>query len=207
MSSRLGSQFWTILEDSPLGQKIWEAVRRTWVSALRYAQRSVRDPAVVADCLEDAAASVLRANRENLERIQNLDAYLLRAFAREIARHVARESRLVGMEYAEQIAAPSHPDTFSEVLAKELIAMMNPRMRMLFERRAEGYSWDEIGRDLRIDPHIAKQQFSFGLRTLAERINKPTVPDKNKDDKRRSQSVISQRRNQKLDKSLQGKNK
>ena len=75
------------------------------------------------------------------------------------------------MEYAEQIAAPSHQDTFSEVLAKELLAMMNPRMRMLFERRAEGYSWDEIGRDLGIDPHIAKQQFSFGLRTLGERIN------------------------------------
>ena len=102
--------------------------------------------------MEDAAASVLRANRENLERVRNLDAYLLRAFAREIARHVARESRLVGMEYAEQIAAPSHQDTFSEVLAKELIAMMNPRMRMLFERRAEGYSWDEIGRDWGLTP-------------------------------------------------------
>jgi hypothetical protein len=204
MSSRLGSQLW---EDSQLGQKVWEAVRRTWDSALRYAQRFVSDPSVVADCLEDAAAAVLRAKPEKLERVRNLDAYLLRAFAHRIARHVARESRLVGIEYAEQIAAQGDQDTFCEVLAKELVAMMDPRMRMLFERRAAGYSWDEIGRDLVIDPHIAKQQFSFGLRTLGERINNPPVPGKNKDDKRRSRSVISQRRNQKLDKSSQGKNK
>src|SRR5260370_23214761 len=81
MSSKLGSQFSMMCGDSQLGQQIWEAVRRTWASALRYAQRSVRDPSVAAECLEDAAAAVLRANREKLDGVRNLDAYLLRAFA------------------------------------------------------------------------------------------------------------------------------
>jgi hypothetical protein len=66
------------------------------VSALRYAQRNhVCDSSVVAGGLEDAAEAVLRVNGGKLERIRNLDAYLFRAFARKIKRHVARESKLV----------------------------------------------------------------------------------------------------------------
>jgi DNA-directed RNA polymerase specialized sigma24 family protein len=191
-------------EDSQLGQKVWEAVRRTWASALRYAP--VRDPSVVAECLEDAGAAVLRANREKLEQIRNLDAYLLRAFARKITSHVARESRLVGIEYAEEVAAAGDQDPFFRVLAKELVAMMNPRMRMLSERWVQGYSWDEIGRDLGIDPQIAKQQFYIGLRNLREKIGRPPVLRKVQDDGRRSQSVI-ERKNQSLAKYSQEKSK
>jgi DNA-directed RNA polymerase specialized sigma24 family protein len=152
-------------EDSVSG-KVWEAVQRMSVSALRYAERYyVRDPSVVAGSLEDAAEAMLRVNRGNLERVRNLDAYLLRAFTRKIKRHVAREIKLVGIEYAEQIPDPSD-DVFRRLFAHELIAMMDDSTRLLFERWVAGYSWAEIGRELGIDPHLAEQHFYLGLRNL-----------------------------------------
>src|SRR5437867_171864 len=105
MSSRFGSHSWMFPEDSEIGRRFREAVQRLSVSALRYT-RYVRDPSVVAECLEAAAGSVLKACRGKLERVQNLDAYLLRAFAHKIGRHIASERKLVRIEYAEQIAAP-----------------------------------------------------------------------------------------------------
>src|SRR5579862_9458631 len=96
-------------EDS-VRQKLWEAVQRMWIAALRYAERRhVRDSSVVAEKLEDAAEAVLRATRGKLEGVRNLDAYLFRAFARKIKRHVAREKlvSIVGIEYVEQLPAQS----------------------------------------------------------------------------------------------------
>jgi hypothetical protein len=206
MPSRLGSRLWIACEDS-VGRKVWEAVQRMSVSALRYAQRNyVRDSSVVAGSLEDAAEAVLRVNRGKLERVRNLDAYLLRAFARKIKRHVARESKLVGIEYAEQIPAPGD-HIFRRLLVTELIAMMDDGMRLLFERWIQGYSWGEIGRDLGIDPHVAEQQFYLGLRNLREKISKPPVPLREvQADVRRSQR-LGEHKNQSSDKYSQEKSK
>jgi hypothetical protein len=193
-------------EDS-VGRKVWEAVERMSVSALRYAQRNhVCDSSVVAGGLEDAAEAVLRVNSGKLERIRNLDAYLFRAFARKIKRHVARESKLVGIEYAEQIPGPED-HIFRRLLVTELIAMMDDGMKLLFERWMEGSSWGEIGRDLGIDPHLAEQQFYLGLRNLRGKITKPSAPLREvQADVRRSQRR-GERKNQSLDKYSQEKSK
>jgi len=193
-------------EDS-VARKVWESVQRTSISALRYAERHyVGDSSLVAQSLEDAAESVLRANRGKLERVRNLDAYLLRAFTRKIKRHLARESKLVGIEYAEQISAPGD-HIFRGLLVHELIAMMDDSTRPRFERWVEGYSWGEIGRELGIDPHLAEQQFYLGLQNLRDKVSKPPVPLREVQAARGGSQSLRDRKNQNLDKYSQGKSK
>jgi DNA-directed RNA polymerase specialized sigma24 family protein len=127
-----------------------------------------------------------------LESVRNLDAYVFRAFAREIRRHVATESKLVGIEYAGQISDPGD-HALHGLLIRELKAMMDDNSRLLFERRLAGYSWDEIGRDLGIDAHAAEQRFYRGLRKLCAKVSTPTVLGKVREDGSRSQSPGEQK--------------
>jgi DNA-directed RNA polymerase specialized sigma24 family protein len=144
--------------------------------ALRHAERLSIDPAVVANLLEEAAAAVsraLNARHRNEAPIENLEAYLFRAFLRRLNKTQKRQSRL---DEAIALSAFSQktPGTSSAVEMKivldEFLMQCDPEMRDVLYRRIAGASWKEIGQVYQISSHAAESKFSQAFRKVKRKF-------------------------------------
>lgn len=150
-----------------------EEIRRR---AIRHAERVSIDPAMAANLLEDAAAAVSRAlstRHGNEEAINNLEAYLFRAFLRRLNKMQKRQLHLdeaIGF----LASTPKTWDTRSavemKILLDEFLMKCDPEMRDVLYRRIAGYSWKEIGWAYRISSHAAESKFSQALRKVKRKL-------------------------------------
>jgi hypothetical protein len=122
--------------------------------AVSCAQKSLADPCVAVNLLEEAAATVSEAvlakQLADLPPVRNMRAYLYRAFLRrlsatrqaEIRLEEAFEERLrmnEGMSFEEKMKA--------RLLLKQIICMCDRKTMWIVWERIEGRSWDEIASD------------------------------------------------------------
>ena len=163
----------------PVHPPVKDAAVRIWRRVVYYVRKERRDVAEAAEILEEAVFSVSRrlTSDSELEPIRSIDSYLFHSFVNVFGRRAKREDRI---QYYD---APEALDAFdlrmssdwvdeldNEILLKQVISAMDPRVREMFALRCAGHSWAEVGRHFGIKKHNAEVQFAYGLRKAKEKL-------------------------------------
>jgi hypothetical protein len=142
--------------------------------AIKHAERLCVDPAVGANLLEEAAATVSRALKGNASRncpIRDLESYLFRAFLRRLNKTKKREFLLSDTDVS---VISSNKWTASavdkKVLIDELLIQCDAVTRDMLCRRMNGSSWKEIGEAYRISGHAAESRFGQALKRAKRKL-------------------------------------
>ena len=145
--------------------------------AVSYAQKSLADPCVAMNLLEEAAATVSEAvlakQAAELPPIRDLRAYLYRAFLRRVSAQRQAEIRLEeafedhfrlneGMTFEEKLEA--------RLLLKQILCRCDRKTMWIIWERIEGRSWDEIAYDMVMSNHAARLHYSRSLREIREAL-------------------------------------
>jgi DNA-directed RNA polymerase specialized sigma24 family protein len=144
--------------------------------AIRHAERVSIDPAVAANLLEEAAAAVSRAlmaRHGNETPVENLEAYLFRAFLRRLNKTQKRQLRLdeaIGLSASSRKTPDPSSAVEMKILLDEFLMKCNPEMRDVLYRRMAGASWKEIGRVYQISSHAAESKFSQAFRKVKRKL-------------------------------------
>jgi DNA-directed RNA polymerase specialized sigma24 family protein len=138
--------------------------------AIQYACRFIGDPALAANLLEEAAATVSRVVRRNRDPIVALESYLFRAFIRLVSRAKRSESAFVSSRGLPHEGSDTETDIESRILVGELLARCDPTIRDMFIRRIQGFSWKEIAKDYGVSAHAAESRYSQALRRLGRKL-------------------------------------
>ena len=145
--------------------------------ALRHAERQLIDPAVAANLLEEAAATVSRAmsaKAVSQPPIKDLQSYLFRAFLRRVNKRHKRELSLAESFQAHAREAPDsvnpRPSIENKILIDEFLMQCDPATRDMFWRRIVGFSWKEIGVSYGVSSHAAESRFNQTFQKVRRRL-------------------------------------
>ena len=164
-------------EHDPDGQAVeptvMDSAERIWRRVLYYVRRERNDDTDTAEVFEEAVYAVSRRVQSDRGQnpIHNIDSYLFHSFVRRFWKRVRREDRIQyfdSPETLDSIGPNPHRDSVveleSEILLKQVISAMEPRVREMFALRCAGHSWAEVGRQFGISAHNAEVQFAYGLK-------------------------------------------
>jgi hypothetical protein len=157
---------------------VLDAAEKIGRRAIEHAEREFIDPAVAANLLEEAAATVSRALQTKRHSTQNavrdLPSYLFLAFLRRVNRNKKRQLLLEGAISVHPVGSHNSTDPVAElemkILLDELLAQCDPVTRDMFYRRVQGFSWEEIRLSYRISRHAAEARFNKALHTIGIRL-------------------------------------
>jgi DNA-directed RNA polymerase specialized sigma24 family protein len=145
--------------------------------ALRHAERLLVDPAVAANLLEEAAATVSRAmsaKAMSQHSIQDLHSYLFRAFLRRLNKRHKRELSVAESLRVHARETPNsvdpRPSIEKKILIDEFLMQCDPTTRDMLWRRIVGFSWKEIGWSYRISSHAAESRFNQTFQKTRRRL-------------------------------------
>ena len=145
--------------------------------ALRHAERLLIDPAVAANLLEEAAATVSRAmsvKEMSQHPVRDLNSYLFRAFLRRVNKRHKRELSLAESLRIHPREVPSsidpRPSIGNKILIDEFLMQCDPTTRDMLWRRIVGFSWKEIGWSYRISSHAAESRFNQTFQKVRRRL-------------------------------------
>jgi RNA polymerase sigma factor (sigma-70 family) len=138
--------------------------------AIQYACRFIGDPALAANLLEEAAATVSRVMRRKRDPIVALESYLFRAFIRLVSRAKRSDSAFLTPKAWPRSESDTGTDIESRILVGELLARCDPAVRDMFIRRIQGFSWKEIAKDYGISAHAAESRFSQALQRVRKKL-------------------------------------
>src|SRR5262249_13527574 len=132
---------------------VFAAAETVFPRALEYGENLLGDPAVVANTLEEGAATVsqLIARRDPPREpapIRNLPGSVVRAFVRQVNRLKNKEiavldAAIAGQTLAQKLADPAR-QLEMKVLVDECLTLFDFVERDMCWRRLEGFTWDEI---------------------------------------------------------------
>jgi hypothetical protein len=157
----------------PIEPSVLAVARDIAPKAISYAQKSLADPCVAMNLLEEAAATVSEAvlakQFGDLPPIRDLRAYLYRAFLRRVAAERQSEIRLEeafeerlrlneGMSFEEKLEA--------RLLLKQILRMCGRKTMWIVWERIEGRSWEEIAYDCVMTNRAARLHYSRALREI-----------------------------------------
>ena len=160
-----------------ISSSVLNAAEEIGLRALRHAERLLIDPAVAANLLEEAAATVSRvmsARAMSQSPIRDLHSYLFRAFLRRVNKRQKRELFLAESFRIHAREAPKSVDPRSsienKILIDEFLMQCDPTTRDIFWRRIVGFSWKEIGWSYRISSHAAESRFNQTFQKARRRL-------------------------------------
>ncbi|HKW17576.1 MAG TPA: hypothetical protein VJO35_08725 [Terriglobales bacterium] len=163
----------------PISPPVLSAAEAVSRRAIHHAERLLVDPAVAANLLEEAAATVSRALRAKNAfglPVRDLESYLFRAFLRRLNRSKKRQSLSADAVDFDAFLSPISGDPSKalemKIFIDELLMQCDPVMRDMLFRRLGGYSWKEIGWAYRISGHAAESKFSQALQKVRKKLLK-----------------------------------
>jgi DNA-directed RNA polymerase specialized sigma24 family protein len=138
--------------------------------AIKHAEKLLLDPAMAADLLEKAAATVSHAIAQKKHctknAIRDLPSYLFRAFIRRVNKTKKRQLSYDSVRI-QSVGSQNATDPLAElevkILVDQLLTTCDPLIRDMFYRRSQGFSWKEIGLFYGISKAAAKSRFSQAL--------------------------------------------
>lgn len=161
------------------------AAESVFPRALEHGVNLLGDSAVVANTLEEVAATVseLIARRDppgEPAPIRNLPGYVFRAFVREVNRLKNKElavldAAIAGQTLAQRLADPSR-QLEMKVLVNECLAQFDFTERDMCWRRLEGFTWDEIGLVHGLSGHAAEVRFRNAVRAVKAKLARSRKP-------------------------------
>ena len=145
--------------------------------AIHHAEKLLVDPAVAANLLEEAAATVsraLKAKNTHEPPVQDLESYLFRAFLRRLNRTKKRQSLstdAVDLDaFFSRISSDPRRALEMKIFMDELLMQCDPVVRDMLCRRLGGSSWKEVGRAYGISSHAAESKFSQALQKVRKKL-------------------------------------
>src|SRR5438105_12153709 len=161
----------------PISPHVLVAAEELSRRAIHHAERLLVDPAVAANLLEEAAATVsraLKAKNTHERPIQDLESYLFRAFLRRLNRAKKRQSLVAeAVEFQAFLSRTSNDprrELEMKIFIDEFLMRCDPVMRDVLCRRLERCSWKEIARAYRISTHAAESKFSQALQRVRKKL-------------------------------------
>jgi len=156
------------------------AAEEIFPRALEHGLKLLGDPARVADALEEVAATVSRlltrqAAPGDPAPIRNLQGYVFRALIRRVNRLKRKEPVLLGINAMSQPflthrwSDPSRQFDM-KILVDECLAQCDFTTRDMFWRRAQGFTWKEIGKVHGLSSHAAEVRFLHAVRGVRARL-------------------------------------
>lgn len=162
--------------------EVLAAAETVFQRALNHGMDTLGDSAVVANTLEEIAATVSvhlarRNSSDEAAPIHNLAGYIFRAFARRLNRLKHKEVALLNSVSAGETQArsgfvdPSH-QLEMQILLHEYLARFDFAEKDMCWRRLEGYTWDEIGKVHGISAHTAEVTLLNAVRRVKGKFAK-----------------------------------
>ena len=160
-------------------QDVIEAAYRIWNRALHFVRRQEGDVAPAAEIMECSAHCVSRAIRRGRKptHIRDLDSYLYWAFVRKYNRRMIRERRIQYVESLELFVEGRLQPDYSwvsmledDILLKQLLGYLDPKIRIMVIRRLRRDSWAEIGQMFGISAHNAEVQYANAIKKARSRL-------------------------------------
>ena len=161
------------------------AAEAVFPRALEHGVNLLGDSAVVANTLEEVAATVsqLIARRDppgEPAPIRNLPGYVFRAFVRQVKRLKNKElavldAAIAGQTLAQRLADPSRQMEM-RILVDECLAQFDFTARDMCWRRLEGFTWDEIGPVHGLSGHAAEVRFLNAVRAVKAKLARSRKP-------------------------------
>ena len=156
------------------------AAEEVFPRALDHGLKLLGDAAVIANALEEVAAVVSRvvartvAARSDPVPINNLPGYIFRAFVRHVNRLKRKQLVLVTSDDDRQVSVPRWADPSREfetkILVDECLAQCDFVAQDMFWRRAQGFSWADIGKIHGLTAHAAEVRFRHALERAHVRL-------------------------------------
>ena len=161
----------------PISPLVLIAAEEVSRRAIHHAEKLLVDPAVAANLLEEAAATVsraLRAKNTHEPPVQNLESYLFRAFLRRLNRTKKRQSlsaEAVDLDaFLSRMSSDPGRALEMKIFIDELLMQCDPEVRDMLCRRLGGSSWKEIGWAYGISGHAAESRFSQALKKVKKKL-------------------------------------
>jgi DNA-directed RNA polymerase specialized sigma24 family protein len=159
----------------PISPPVLSAAKELSRRAIRHAERLRIDPAVAANLLEEAAATVSRALKDVNEcPVRDLESYLFRAFLRRLNRAKKRQSLLaeaIELEaFLSRLSSDPRRALEMKILIDELLMQCNPVSRDMLCRRLADCSWRDVGQAYGISAHAAESKFSQALQRVRKKL-------------------------------------
>jgi len=162
----------------PISLRVLTAAEEVRRRAIHHAEKLMVDPAVAANLLEEAAATVsraLRAKSADEQPVQDLESYLFRAFLRRLNKAKNRQSLLSDAidpgAFLSRISCDPRRSLEMKIFIDELLTESDPVVRDMLFRRLAGCSWKEIGRAHQISSHAAESRFSQALKKIRKKLH------------------------------------
>jgi DNA-directed RNA polymerase specialized sigma24 family protein len=161
----------------PISPPVLRAAEEISRRAIQHAERLLVDPAIAANLLEEAAATVsraLRAKNSDEDSVRDLESYLFRAFLRRLNRTKKQQSFLAKtvelQAFLPLVSSDPRKTLEMKILIDEFLMRCDPAMRDVLCRRMEGCSWKEIGRAYRISSHAAESKFNQAFQKVRSKL-------------------------------------
>lgn len=180
--------------------EVLAAAQTVFQRALNHGMDTLGDSAVVANTLEEIAATVSvhlarRNSSAQAAPIRNLAGYIFRAFARRLNRLKRKEVALLNSisagETRDRSVDPSR-QLEMQILLHEYLARFDFEEKDMCWRRLEGYTWDEIGKVHEISAHTAEVTLLNAVRRVKAKLakikRKESLPSTNQTDQNESVS-------------------
>ncbi len=161
------------------------AAEAVFPRALEHGVNLLGDSAVVANTLEEVAATVsqLIARRDppgEPAPIRNLPGYVFRAFVRQVKRLKNKElavldAAIAGQALAQRLANPAR-QLEMKILMDECLAQFDFMERDMCWRRLEGFTWDQIGPVHGLSGHAAEVRFRNAVRAVKATLARSSKP-------------------------------
>jgi DNA-directed RNA polymerase specialized sigma24 family protein len=144
---------------------IHAAAGEIWPRAAAFAQGKLHDIAAGQLILLKVCAKLTTKRASGAITIQNLKAYLMRSYVREVFIEL-KEKQLREVPAGETLELSSHDVAVNlnrKILIEQVMALMDGWSRQVFELRALGHSFEEIGKMLRKSSASVRSRYSKQL--------------------------------------------
>ena len=163
-------------EFGPVDPEVHRVARDLWPEAEHLAADLLHDPPTGYRLLKRAVAAISALPPDRRERVRDLPAYLFQTYKRLV---LAELEKLNGHRNRDVEAAEFLGPTTSDadridrdILIAELVRVMDPWTKEVFETLTLGYSFEEIGHALGSNPHVVRNRFRLAVRKMAAAVGR-----------------------------------
>jgi DNA-directed RNA polymerase specialized sigma24 family protein len=173
------------LQGRPIDPRVIAVSEEVWPWAFRHVEHELHDPASAGQLVEGVALEIASRLLREPGVAQNLKGYFITAFRREVRQQFFRQNRMAYEGLLRELEQNHHltvPDwealMESNLCLKSLVDLLPYQARHLLHYRILGFTWNEIGRVLRISGKQARSRFYYEL----DKVRGKLIGNRTKDD-------------------------
>ena len=170
-------QFWIYNKDDegrPLDETIVKTAEDIRSTLIQYRQKEIDCDSTVNTMLQGAVEAASKASRKN--KIRNPKGYLVTVYHRLVDEFLDEQRQWMPTEdsvlehLANKVQRISWEDTINDRLVlRKLMDAMDAETRQICYWRLNGYSMNEIARELSVTPKLLSKRYRSGLKKAAKK--------------------------------------